>query len=364
MGPLGAVVLLVYNTYLVFGYPLGITYDWVFPGPSLVSYQQSSFLTVVQYGSVIFCSCTRTTGKIFLAEGIAVTMDEPQVLQHSSIPQFLLDTQNPWIIKHLSVLERLPNVESFLYSPPGTKYRTPTSQLQHHDAAATAAPTDDNLDSPLSLHLEVPGDLFNTININNNLGHTRRAGWPNARLRLLELQRCPAAALARVRNLEVEVWVHCGMSAGSDDLEAEEWQDLEGPESDELLDLFASVLTAMTGLKRLRWAMLPEFARQIQEGLVDGRGLRLPLVSRLEVAPFCEYMVDACPNVEVLEGEKLMIVTRDKNRKYVEMLVEASAKLPKVKEFSMMARADLTPSFVSGESYLLLAPCQVTFEEG
>lgn len=126
-------------------------------------------------------------------------MDESQLPRHSSIPQTLLDAQHPWITKHRSVLERLPDCESFLYSPPGTK--TPASQLQHYDASARPAPTDDEL----YLHLEVPADLFTTLSIDNCYSYTRRAGWPNARHRLLELQRCPAAALARVRSLDVKV---------------------------------------------------------------------------------------------------------------------------------------------------------------
>lgn len=284
-------------------------------------------------------------------------MNEPQVPQHSSIPQFLLDTEHPWIIKHQSVLARLPDVESFIYSPPGTKHRTPVYQLQHHDASTRPAPTDDELD----LHLEVPADLFNTLNINNDLRPPFRAGWPNARSRLLELQRCPAAALARVRSLEVKVWVQRGAYTRHrcEHLEAEEWQDLEGPAGDELLDLFASVLTAMTGLERLRWAMLPEFAGRFREGLVGGRGLWLASVRRLEVAPLCEYMVDACPNVEVLECEGLLCMTRETDKRYAEMLVEAAAKLPKVKEFSVKEFAHLTPSFISGKSHSMLAPCQV-----
>lgn len=228
------------------------------------------------------------------------------------------------------------------------------SQLQHHDVSSRSAPTDDGID------LEVPIDLFDTIIINNDRSQTPRAGWPNAHHRLLELQRCPPTALARVRSLDVKVWVHRGLFAARKDLQAEEWQDLEGPAGDELLDLFASVLTAMTGLERLRWAMLPDFAGRFREGLVGGRGLWLPSVRRLAVAPFCEYMVDACPNVEVLEGERLMIVTGEKSEgRYAEMLVEAAAKLPKVKEFSGMAAAGLTPSFLSGESFSLLALYQI-----
>lgn len=106
----------------------------------------------------------------------------------------------------------------------------------------------------------------------------------------------------------------------------------------------------MTGLERLRWAMLPEFAQRIRQGLVGGRGLWLPSVSRLEVAAFCEYMVCVCPNVEVLECEGKMTMMGQKDSRYAEMLVEAAAKLPNVKEFSVKA-ADLTPSFISGESH-------------
>lgn len=232
--------------------------------------------------NLLFLDYSKRIAKSFLAESIAASMDGSQLCQHSSIPQFILDTEHPWIIKHQSVLERLPDVESFFYSPPGTKYRTPTSQLQHHGASARPATTGDELDP----HLEVPADLFTTLIIDNRYSYIRRAGWPNDRRRLLELQRCPAAALARVHSFDVKVWVHGGVHTASEDLQAEEWQDLEGPAGDELLDLFASVLTAMTGLERLRWAMLPEFAQRIREGPVGGCGLWLPSVSRLEVAAF------------------------------------------------------------------------------
>lgn len=275
---------------------------------------------------------------------MAANMDGTQLPPNSSIPQFLLDTEHPWLIKHQSLLERLPDVESFLHSAPGTKYRTPASQRE--------------LDPDLH-HLEVPADLFSSLHISNDSGPAPRAGWPSTRHCLLELQRCPAAALARVRSLEVRVWVHSGAWASREDLEAEEWQDLEGPAGDELLDLVASALAAMTGLERLRWELLPEYARRFREGLVSGRGLLLPSVSRLEVAPFCEYMVDACPNIEVLKGEGLMRMEGQKGAMYAEMLVEAAAKLPKVREFSGMAGAGLTPSFLSGASRSFSAFYQV-----
>lgn len=206
-------------------------------------------------------------------------------------------------------------------------------------------------------HLEVPADLFSTLQISNDSGPAPRAGWPSTRLCLLELQRCPAAALARVRSLEVRVWVQKGVWASGEDLEAEEWQDLDGPAGDELLDLFVSALAAMTGLERLRWELLPGFAQRFGEGLVSGRGLLLPSV--LEVAPFCEYMVDACPSVEVLKGEILMRMRGMKGARYAEMLVEAAAKLPKAREFSGMAGAGLTPSYLSGESRSFSALYQV-----
>lgn len=267
---------------------------------------------------------------------MTANMDGPQLPQDSSIPQFLLDTGHPWLIKHQSLLERLPDVESFLYSPPGTKYNTPASQRE--------------LDPDLHHHLEVPADLFSTLHIDNEKGPTLRAGWPSTRHCLLELQRCPAAALARVRSLEVRVWVYSGALASREELDAEEWQDLEGPAGDELLGLFASALAAMTGLERLRWEVLPEYARRFREGLVSGRGLLLPSVSKLNVAPFCEYMVDACPNVEVLEGGPLMWNVGQRDERYPELLAEAAAKLPKVREFSGVAGRGLTPSYISGES--------------
>lgn len=79
----------------------------------------------------------------------------------------------------------------------------------------------------------------------------------------------------------------------------------------------------------------------------------------LEVVAFCEYMVDACPNVEVLECGGTMIMTGEKDSRYAEMLVEVAAKLSKVKKFSVKALAHLTPSLISGKSHSLPALCQV-----
>ncbi|KAH8889444.1 hypothetical protein GQ53DRAFT_825336 [Thozetella sp. PMI_491] len=275
-------------------------------------------------------------------------MDEAQPPLRSLIPQFLLDTQHPWIIKHRATLELLPDVESFLHSSPGAKRKPSPSpskpHLQRDDASTQTAPSaDDGLGD-----LEVPADLFHSLNINNNRSDITRAGWPNARDRLREMRRCPSAALARVRSLHIEVWVHRGpFHARNEQLRAEEWQDLDGPRGDELLNLFASVLAAMTGLERLRWAILPDFAPRFREELVNrnARGLRLPSVVRLEPAPFCEYMVDACPNIEALEGAKGIVWKGEKGEeRYAEMLVKAASKAPKLKVFSGMAA--LTPSFI------------------
>ncbi|RYP06831.1 hypothetical protein DL765_009344 [Monosporascus sp. GIB2] len=246
-------------------------------------------------------------------------MDETSSHQHSSIPQFLLDTQHPWIIEHQQTLDLLPDVESFLCSPLGTKSTSRPAPVKPLDSSTESeSKTQDGAST-----ITVPADLFHSLNINNNCGHISRPGWPNVRDRLHEMQRCPPAALARVRSLHVEQ---------------------QGP-TDELLDLFESVLAAMTGLEKLRWAILPDFAQGIKDGFA-ARGLRLPSVTRLEPAPFCEYMVDACPNTEVLEGANGLSWTGKKGEEmYGSLLVEAAAAAPKVKVFA--GTASLTPSFIS-----------------
>lgn len=60
-------------------------------------------------------------------------------------------------------------------------------------------------------------------------------------------------------------------------------------------------------------------------------------------------MVYVCPNVEALECEGKMAMTREKDSRYAEMLVEAAANLRKVKEGSVKT-AHLTPSFISSKS--------------
>lgn len=189
--------------------------------------------------------------------------------QQARIPLFLLDAQHPWLVENQQALESLSDPETFLHSAPGTR---------HGD--------DDNL--------IIPQDLFHHVRISNS---SRRPGWPNALDRLREMRRCPPAALARVRSLRVDVWVHQGPHA-DEQLRAAEWA---GGPTDELVALCADVLAALPALEALTWGMPPEFAPGFRDAFEAG-GLRLRSVVRLEPGPGCEFLVGLCPDLRVLEG--------------------------------------------------------------
>ncbi|KAI9167983.1 hypothetical protein HJFPF1_04126 [Paramyrothecium foliicola] len=219
--------------------------------------------------------------------------------------------------------------EGFLGSLKESKLRPET---QDRASASKEVPAED---------LEIPKDLFNSLNIRNSRAGVQRPGWPNARDRLREMQRCPPTVLAQVRSLHVEVWVQRGQFA-DERLKLEEWQ--HAP-TDELLDLFASVMMAMTGLLTLRWVILPDFAQDFKEGFTS-RALQLPSVIKLELAPFCEYMVEVCPNIEALEAADGLSWTGEKGEgRYASLLIEAAAAAPKLRDFA--GRAGFVPSSIS-----------------
>jgi hypothetical protein len=262
----------------------------------------------------------------------------------STIPRFLLDAQHPWIITNQQALEHLPNVETFLFSPPGTKRHLLESLAPQVSFMGTKATARDEryTGTARDVELTIPPDLFDSLNINNNRSSVAQAGWPNARDRLCEMKACPPAVLARVRTLHVEVRVYRGQH-DDERLKAEEWQ--QGP-TDELLDLFTSVIAAMTALEKLTWKIPLDFAQSFKQGFAV-RGLKNLSVKALEPAPFCEYMIDVCPNIETLEAVAPISWTGQKGEeKHGALLVKAAAGAPNVKVLSLAAA--LTPAFVSG----------------
>lgn len=104
----------------------------------------------------------------------------------SQIPQFILDTNHPWLATNKAWLSRYPNVAEKLCSPDSSLWTT----------------------NPYTGQV-LPADLLTNLSIDNTGrgGICRgRVAWFNVRGRLLEMAACKAC-LAAVRNLHVDVFV-------------------------------------------------------------------------------------------------------------------------------------------------------------
>ncbi|TGJ83179.1 hypothetical protein E0Z10_g5581 [Xylaria hypoxylon] len=188
----------------------------------------------------------------------------------SRVPQFILDTRHPWIIENQSKLERLPNAESYLCFPP----KESTSDVERAKPGGRGN------------GLDMPPDLFDYLEIDNDILDAKRPGWPNALARAQEIRRCPAA-LSQVKTFKLVIY-----APGS---EHSDW------DKKKVLDLFGDVLGNMTRLETLKWAVPQCDARYFEEHFIE-RGLTLPSVKRLECSAMSHFLVRMCPNITVLES--------------------------------------------------------------
>ncbi|ORY61561.1 uncharacterized protein BCR38DRAFT_36757 [Pseudomassariella vexata] len=241
----------------------------------------------------------------------------------SIIPQFLIDSQHPWIVTNQRQLEGLPDVEAFLYS-----------SLESTKGTAEHA----------NYGIDMPPDLFEYVEIDNNRWGVDRPGWPNALERLREMKRSPLA-MARVKTFKVEIWVHDSQYA---DWYLRMLEPLQPPK--ELLSLFVDVLESMESLETLKWNIPVEHGHWIEETLNE-RNLSMPSVKRLDLGPFSHYLVGMCPNLETLEPGGRFV----RNGYWphlgdpVPMMVESAGSAPKLKRFSVESGVGgWSPAFVSG----------------
>ncbi|RDW59162.1 hypothetical protein BP5796_12086 [Coleophoma crateriformis] len=201
-------------------------------------------------------------------------IDNP--MRRSRIPQFILDARHPWILENKRKLESLPDAEAFLCGLNGPS---------------------DKPDVHVNNGLEIPGDLFHHLEIDNNRYGISRPGWPNALRRLREMKRCPQA-LALVKTFTVNIYVHDQYS---------DWflrvREPSRPQI-ESLKLFGDVLEAMTGLETLKWELSAEHAHWFEEAFKH-RDLTLPSPKHLLIGPLSHYLVGMCPNVEAIEDIEL-----------------------------------------------------------
>ncbi|KAI0445489.1 hypothetical protein F4803DRAFT_548213 [Xylaria telfairii] len=227
--------------------------------------------------------------------------------KQSRVPQFILDARHPWILENQSKLERLPDAGSYL-----------CSQSQ----ASTTDITENGLN--------VPHDLFEYLEINNNRAGINRPGWPNALLRLQEIHSCPAA-LSQVKTFYTDIYVY---RSRYDDLDKRVLESHQPPK--EVLDLFVDVLGNMTNLETLKWKIPASDASYLEEHFAE-RGLVLPSVRRLEPGSMTPFIVRTCPNITTLEVF---------STKQPEALLQAAMFAPNLTRFAMGVDDGWTPSLI------------------
>jgi hypothetical protein len=246
-------------------------------------------------------------------------IDNP--LRQSTIPRFLLDSGHPWILAHRRQLERLPNAEAFLCSEP----------------------VDD------TAGLEIPPDLFDRLEVDNNRYGISRPGWPNALERFGEISRCPRA-LTRAKQLDIYVFLH------------------EGPYSDlsirilepslpppQLIALLGDVLESMDSLEKIKYHIPKEHTHHFEQAF-RARKLVLPSVKHLEPSPWCHYLVRMCPNLETLangHGWYHGSLPGESGRgfRWAFEFIQSTVSTPKLKRFSMEGGDEgWSPELLSGMS--------------
>ncbi|KAI0801602.1 hypothetical protein GGR55DRAFT_683713 [Xylaria sp. FL0064] len=238
----------------------------------------------------------------------------------SRIPQFILDARHPWVIENQSRLESLPDAEAYLCS---------ASRQSMTNMSGEQSGRGEN-------GLDVPPDLFDYLEIDNNRWEVNRPGWSNALLRAREIQRCPAA-LSQVKTFKTRIFVY--------DSEYSDWNKrvLEPAQPPrELPSLFADILGNMTSLETLKWDVPPRYAHYFEE-LFLKRELVLPSVTRLEPRAMSHYLVQMCPNITSLERGWSMTLSDDvKNDDPDSLLIRATMFAPKLKRFGMSAKRSWT----------------------
>lgn len=221
----------------------------------------------------------------------------------SPIPQFILDTDHPWLATNKAWLSRYPNVEKEICSTDSPLWTSPASP----DRA-------------------LPADLFTNLVITNfnykYYGSDNRPGWVNARDRLKEMAACEAS-LVGVRSLHIDI----NVGDGEDASYVETTLPTPG-----LPELFADVLAQMSNLERLDWGISSEATLEFETAFL-AKGLMMPSVKHLRPGARSDYLVSRCPNVEVLEsGDSWHYRSWRTGRPYRLDLIRASTGLKNLKE--------------------------------
>ncbi|KAG6357350.1 hypothetical protein INS49_013226 [Diaporthe citri] len=227
----------------------------------------------------------------------------------SPIPQFILDTNHPWLATNKAWLSRYPNV---------------AEEICSRDSPLWA--------SPASPEHALPADLFTNLLIDNNSAGIcdSRLGWPNVRDRLQEMAACEAS-LAGVRSLHVDVSV-------ADDKWSDYIETTLPPPG--IPESFADVLSQMSNLERLDWGISREATQEFESAFV-AKGLMLPSVKYLQPGAGSDYLVSRCPNVEVLEAGSYSHHWSWSSGKGQRLaLIKASTGMESLKEWRLAAQWD------------------------
>lgn len=282
-----------------------------------------------------------SSAQIWLAsfqQSLMNLIDNP--IRRSTVPQFILDARHPWILANQRKLERLPNAAALLCSSPDPE------SIESRGIETKAWEEE----------LQIPLDLFDKLEINNNRAGISRPGWPNALERLGEMKRCQRA-LSQVKTLEVDIYVYQG---DYQDTIAKLLEPSQPPE--QLLTLFGDVLESMTDLETLKWGIRKEDTHLFEEAF-KSRNLTLPSLKNLQPGPSSHYMVGMCPNLEWLEnggGWTWYHGYMPDGRDWGLMLIQAALTTPKLKRFAMVGGHNgWTPFLVSG-TYLSFQSKHVT----
>jgi hypothetical protein len=245
------------------------------------------------------------------AAGLADAIRLPSVIQNvlgigrpktSAIPQFILDTEHPWLKDNKRWLSRYPGVRNAICDKSSPLWQNPATDA----------------------HI-LPQDLFHELGINNNKAGISRLGWKNLAERSQEMNNCPAA-LQDVRHLRLDIYAHDS-----------KWSDYaeDSIPPPEVPQLFAEVLSSMTGLERLDFGVSGKASASFERAFTKAN-ITLPSVTDILPGAYSDWLLPRCPNAEVVvaggyfdhwswaEYEPELNAIKDKH----EALIDATRGLP------------------------------------
>jgi hypothetical protein len=186
-----------------------------------------------------------------------------------TIPQFILDTDHPWIQDNKGWLSSHRNVERELCSKVSSLWR---------DGAHGQT---------------LPKDLFARINIDNNKAGISRQGWKNAAARLEELKICPAA-LEDATELYVDIYVHDSMYADFSERES-----TMPPSS--LPKMFVDTVASIPFLERLSFGVSARSTPAFEAAFAEAN-ITLPSIKYLVPGAYSEWLIPRCPNLKFVQA--------------------------------------------------------------